>query len=291
MTIKNAWASRPDNRFVAEQNDLAVLKLLRDFGHLRRSEIARGVWPNSSNAVAMKMANRTVHRLREKGYIQEKPNSLGGRSLVLAARGATWLQLHGVEAHDGYELSSVAGPHFYHRTLGTRYLLERAARGHKVFGEYALQKGFGPIGRGELNERFKKLPDGIVLAPGSERGYDSNVIAADWVEVESSYKPEQELSKIFAIAWSVGSWLNAAETLLLDRVLFIYNSRQRHENTILRALQHYLEKHPATNPDLLSSIVLVRCQVGLPLVWEGFQELDSAHLLKAKGFTGSGTNE
>lgn len=291
MTNKKALVPRPDNRIVAAQNDLAVLKLLRDFGHLRRSEIARGVWPNSSTTVATKMANRTVRRLREKGYVREKPNSLGGRSLVLTARGATWLQLHGVEAHDGYELSSVAGPHFYHRTLGTRYLLERAAGGHKVFGEYALQKGFGPIGRGELAERFQKLPDGIVLAPGHERGYDRNVIAADWVEVESSYKPEQELSKIFAIAWSVGSWLDAAETIMLDRVLFIYNSRQRHENTILRALQRYLGKHPATNTDLLLSIVLVRCQVGLPLVWQGFSEFDSAHLLKAKGLTISGTDE
>lgn len=279
MNNKNTPVHRPDNQLVAEQNELAVLKLVRDFGHLRRSEIARGVWPQSSHGVAAKMAQRTVKRLLKKGMLQEKANSLGGRSLVLTARGATELKSWGLEAQDGYELSSVAGPHFFHRTLGTRYLVERAAEGHQVFGEYALQKGFGPIGRGELADRFSKLPDGIVLTPGEERGYEPGVVAADWIEVESSYKPEDELGKIFAIAWKVGSWLNAAETLLLDRVLFVYDSRHRHENMILSSLKRYCAKNPATNPDLLTSVVLVRCEIGLPLVWKDYEEIDSAELL------------
>ena len=282
MTQNSPNPAPPDNRLVAEQNDLAVLKLVRDFGHLRRSEIARGVWPKSSVPVAEKMAQRTVKRLLDNGDLLEKPNSLGGRSLVLSSRGATVLNSHGIAAQDGHELSSVAGPHFYHRTLGSRYLLERAARGHQAFGEFALQRGFGPVGRGELNERFTKLPDGIVLTPGIERGYDANVIAADWVEVENTFKAEAELAKILSIAWKVGSWLNAAETLLLDRVVFVYNSRHRHENAILRTLQRHLEKNPATNLDLLSSIVLVRCDVTLPLAFHGYEEFDSAQLLKQR---------
>lgn len=291
MKKKTSPTPRPDNRLVAEQNEFAVLKVVRDFGHLRRIEIARGVWPRSSIDVAFKMAKRTVRRLLDKGMLQEKANSLGGRSLVLASRGAQHLRAHGLDAQDGYELSSVTGPHFFHRTLGTRYLLERAAQGERVFGEYALQKNFGPVGRSELGDRFEKLPDGIVLTPGSKRGYDSKVIAADWIEVESSYKPENELGKIFRIAWQVGSWLNTAETLLLDRVLFVYDSRDRHENAILSSLQRYLAKHPAANPDLLSSIVLVRCEIGIPLVWKTFAEYDSAQLLKANASTLSGTYE
>lgn len=291
MTNKNTSSPRPDNRQVAEQNEIAVLKLVRDFGHLRRIEIARGVWPRSSLAVAEKMAKRTVRRLLEKGLLYERPNSLGGRSLVLSARGVSHLRANGIDAQDGYELSSVAGPHFFHRTLGTRYLIERAARGDHVYGEYALQKNFGPIGRGELRDRFLKLPDGIVLTPGAKRGYDAKIIAADWIEVESSYKPENELGRIFEIAWQVGSWLNTAETVLLDRVLFVYDARQRHENMIRLALQRYLEKHPATNPDLLSSIVMVRCDIGIPLVWKGYVEFDSVQLLNSNQMTEFGTDE
>lgn len=291
MPKKNTPSTRPNNQLVAEQNDLAVLKLVRDFGHLRRSEIARGVWPRSSLGVAEKMAKRTVRRLLEQGMLQEKPNSLGGKSVVLSARGAMRLRTYGLEAQDGYELSSVAGPHFFHRTLGTRYLIERAAHGEHVYGEYALQKNYGPVGRGELADRFEKLPDGIVLTPGQHRGYDPTLIAADWVEVESSFKPENELAKIFAIAWQVGSWLNSAETLLLDRVLFVYDARHRHENMILSTLRRYLERNPVSSPDLLSSIVLVRCDVGLPLVWHGYTELDSAQLLAAQSTAPPGTNE
>ena len=291
MTKKSTLPKRPDGQLVAERNEIAVLKLVRDFGHLRRAEIARGVWPKSKSRVAEKMAQVTVQRLLAKGMLQEKPNSIGGRALVLAARGAMHLRMYNIEAQDGYDLSSVAGPHYWHRTLGTRYLIERAASGDQVFGEYALQKNFGPVGRGELIDRFEKLPDGIVLTPGARRGYDQSIIAADWIEVESSYKAENELGKIFAIAWNVGSWLNTAETQLLDRVIFVYDSRHRHENMVLQSLQRYMAKHPAANPDLLSSIVLVRCEVGIPLVWKSYAEFDSAHLLKANASSLSGTNE
>jgi len=290
MTLPEPVSCRTNALLAAEYNELRVLNLVREFGHVRRSEIARAVWPKSSPRVAKKMAQRTVARLLASGQLLEKPNALGGRSLVLAGRGAQRLRDWGIDAQDGYDLTSVAGPQFFHRTLGTRYLIERMARGHQAFGEYALSKGWGPIGRGELAERFSKIPDGIVLVPGKERGYDSTVLAADWVEVESSYKPEEELERIFAVAWRVGSWLNTAETLLLDRVLFVYDARHRHENMILGSLKRYLAAHPDSNPDLLSSIVLVRCSIDLPLVWRGYQELDSAHLLSLNSSLNTGTN-
>ncbi len=273
----------PDGRLVAEQNELAVLKLVRDYGHVRRSEVSRAVWPHSSDLSAKLMSQRTVSRVLKKGLLLERPNALGGRSLVLGARGVAKLKEYGIEAQDGLDLSSVAGPQFFHRTLGTRYLIERAAQGHQAYGEYALSKGWAPVGRGEVIERFSKIPDGIVTVPGKSRGYDTNAVVADWLEVESSFKPPEELDRIFGIAWQTGSWLNTAETVMLDRVLFVYDSRQRHEHAILSALSRYLKEHHTPNEKIiLSSIVFIRCEVSIPLVWRSYTEFTALELLNTK---------
>jgi len=229
------------------------------------------------------MSERTIRRVLRKGLLVERPNALGGRSLVLGARGVARLRDAGIDAQDGRDLSSVAGPQFFHRTLGTRYLIERTAEGHTSFGEYAISKGWGPVGRGELIERFNKIPDGIVTMPGYVRGYDTTVHAADWLEVESSFKPEEELERIFAVAWKVGGWLDHHETLLLDRVLFVYDTRQRHENAIVSSLTRYLRDHPVANEELiLSSIVLIRCELSLPLVWRDHTELTALELIRSR---------
>lgn len=272
-----------DGRVIAERNELSVLELVRNYGHVRRAEVARAVWPHSSELSARLMTQRTVARVLRKGLLLERPNALGGRSLVLGTRGVARLREAGVDAQDGLDLSSVAGPQFFHRTLGTRYLIERAALEHKSYGEYALSKGWAPVGRGEVIERFSKIPDGIVTVCGRVRGYDAHVTAADWLEVESSFKPPEELDRIFGIAWKVGSWLNSAETVLLDRVMFVYDARQRHENAILSALSRYLREHPTQNEALiLSSIVLVRCEIALPLVWRGYTELTALELMRTR---------
>jgi hypothetical protein len=289
MTCSHSARSSPDKRLVAQRNELSILQIVRDYGHLRRSEIARAVWPHSTQGVAEKMAYRTVSRLIESGNLRDRPNSLGGRSVVLTSRGASVLRSVGVQAHDGHELSSVAGPQFYHRTIGTRYLIERSTQGHASYGEYALSKCWAPVGVPEFRARYGKLPDGIVVVPGAERGYDGNVQAADWIEVESSYKPEQELFRIFEVAWKAGTCLGRSESLILDRVVFVYDESQRHENQIVASLKRYMRTHPA-NETLLSSIVFVRCKLSLPLVWLGHSELDYRQLSVASNATFSGAS-
>jgi len=167
---KQLNSPRPDNRIVAYQNEFKVLKLVRDFGHLRRIEVARGVWARSSLSVAETMAQRTITRLTKSGELFETSNALGGMSLVLGRRGATRLRTRDIEADAGYDLSSVKSGHFKHRSYGTRYLIERIAQGHRAFSEYALSKGWSPITRDQLAARFHKVPDGLVLVPGPERG-------------------------------------------------------------------------------------------------------------------------
>src|SRR5688572_15012430 len=93
--------SPPDNRLVAENNELAVLKAVRDFGHLRRAEIGRAVWPSSRT---QKMAQRTVARLTARKELVERRDAFGGSSLILSARGAGRLILQSIDAHNGYDL-------------------------------------------------------------------------------------------------------------------------------------------------------------------------------------------
>jgi hypothetical protein len=270
-----------DGRVIAQENELKVLKAVNLFGHLRRAEIAAAVWPKSSPLSAEAMVRRTVKRLLETGELLERPNSLGGLSLILSPRGATKLNLEGLEADDGKNLSSVEGPQFYHRTLGSRYLVEKMNAGAEVFGEYALIKGRAPVSRAQMSERFHKYPDGLAVYPGEQRHYQSEYKAADWIEVESAFKADDDYEKLISIAWKVGSFINASEDCILDRLVFVFDVRQRHENAILS----YLRRTVASNLTdesmaILRSIILVRVRIKTPLVWEGYEEIVASDALQ-----------
>jgi hypothetical protein len=283
---------RPDNRIVAYENEFKVLKLVRDFGHLRRVEVARGVWPHSSPGVAETMAQRTIARLTKSTELFETSNALGGMSLVLGRRGATRLRNKGTDADAGYDLSSVKGGQFQHRSYGTRYLIERIAKGHRAFSEYALSKGWSPITRDQLAARFRKVPDGLVLVPGPERGYNDTITAVDWIEVENTPKSGAELARILDVAWNIGECLDAAKTVILDRVVFVFDRSDHHERRIERALRTYLRAHPTKNEKLLlSSIVLCRCTVDFPFVWREHEEVDCGALLQTKTLPDDDCNE
>lgn len=269
-----------DGRVVAQENELKVLKAVNLFGHLRRSEIAAAIWPTSSPRSAEAMVRRTVKRLLDSGDLLERPNSLGGLSLILSPRGATKLNSEGLDADDGKNLSSVEGPQFYHRTLGTRYLIEKAVAGAEVFGEYALIKGRAPVSRAHLSERFHKYPDGLAVYPGEHRHYQPEYTAADWIEVESAFKADDDYEKLINIAWKVGSFLNASDTCVLDRVVFVFDIRQRHEQAILSYLRRTVASR-LTDAALLvlRSVILARVRIRTPLVWEQVEEVTALEAL------------
>jgi len=83
---------RPNSRIVAHANELSVLKLVGQYEHLGRTEIARGVWHTASTHVAQKMCRRTVARLPAQRHLKEVGNSFGKLSLILTARGADLLR-------------------------------------------------------------------------------------------------------------------------------------------------------------------------------------------------------
>jgi hypothetical protein len=267
---------------LAEQNELAVLNLVHMYSHLRRIEIARGVWKDARPREADKMAERTIKSLRRRKELLTRINPFGGLSFTLGGRGTKRLRCYGYAAPRGRcSRALYLDPQFSHRMLGARYLIERSTQGHEAYGEYALDRGWTPIPRRELGPRFARSPDGVVLVPGQERGRDASIRAADWVEVVSSLKVSAELAQIFHVARNVGAWL-VPERVMLDRVVLVYNDFYRYERTIFKALQRYLLAHPTARDALLPNIVLARCRIEPRLTWSGHDEIDCARMLAAQ---------
>jgi len=280
MKLKLQTYIPADNRLVAYENEINVLKAVNLFGHLRRSELAAAVWPRSPAQSGLRMCGRTLKRLIAEGDLVEKPNSLGSFSVVLAPKGARRLNLLGIDADDGRRLSSVDGAQFFHRTLGTRYLIEKVSGTNQVYGEFAFIKGRAPVSRARLSESFHKYPDGLIIYPGEERNYTSVVTAADWVEVEFNIKNDEDYGKLLKVAMQVGSYLDASETCILDRMVFVFDIRQQHQ----AALLSYLKRKVLPTMDdhvlqVLHSIVFAKVKVKLPLVWEQLEEITAAEAL------------
>lgn len=271
-----------DGRSVAETNDLKILRALRLFGHLRRQELAIGCWPASSPKSAYIMACRTVKRMVKAGLILEKDNTLGGKSLVLASKGVAKLKDLDMNAQEGYDLA-FDGPQFFHRTLGNSYMLDKARTGCEVFGEYALLKGYSPVHRDFVRDKFNKIPDGLIVYSSKTLGFKDGLRGADWVEVESAYKSYEDIRKALLLL-TRGSELNNAGDVTLNKLVFVFDGRQKHERTILRAIKQFLKEKPELSPEIiLSEIILAKCFVEPPFVWHGVVENSAADLFKLPG--------
>jgi hypothetical protein len=269
-----------DGRSVADNNEVEVLKAVRYFGHLRRGEVARAVWPRSSHRSAYLMAQRTVKRMVAKGYLLERANTLGSISLVLASKGVARLRECDITSVEGYDMSSISGPQFFHRTVGTCFLIDRSRNDEVVFGEYAVNRDWAPLTRDMLKQHYRKIPDGITVTAGSTRGYAEGFRALDWIEVESAFKPEAELLKIIGLGLRLPEPVPGTTDLVLDQVVFVYDTRQAHEVRILRTLRAYLRDHPeARDQERLSHIVLARAHIDVPMQWHGVTEHTAWELL------------
>lgn len=277
--------TQKDGRTVADDNEVRVLTTIRHFGHLRRQEVASAVWPTSSSKSAYVMAARTVRRMLEKGLILERPNSLGGFSLVLAAKGVTRLKDYDIVAQEGYDLA-FNGPQFFHRTLGTNYLIERARAGDEIFGEYALLKSWSPLDKNYVREKFKKIPDGLIVYSGARAGLTGTTRVADWVEVESAFKSYEEVKKALEL-FTRQSTLNKEESVLLNKLVFVYDSRHKHDRVLLRYMAKFLKENPSISAEqVLSDIVMARCIVDVPFTWHGVEERTALDLMLEAGTLG-----
>ncbi len=220
------------------------------------------------------MTSRTLARLLEAKQVFRIGNPLGGCSYLLTWIGANRLGLSiEDEVKSGRGITSVTGPQFIHRTLGTCYLIEKEIMGLTTHSEYAIYRGLNGISRKTFAEQFKKIPDGLVLVNGAIRGLDPDITAVDWIEVESYYKPRGERGKIIALSGKTGTWLDRSRKLLLDRIVFVYSSMNAHESSLLSGIDSYVREQKITNPHILSRVVLAKCDIRPPFLWAGYTEV------------------
>lgn len=251
-------------REIARSNELRCLRAVANFGHLRIAEIARAVWPSAR--YAEQLARRTVARLEDRrGLLLERRNALGSASYCLTRSGAAWLELHGVEAQHTLDLSSVGGPTFLHRTLATRYLIERQLLGCQVAGEYLMLRRRLPFDIQPLAKALHKLPDGLVWQrqPGG-------VVRVEVVEQEAAPKARAEIERCLRAAEFVGMRLPGDMDYRIGGVVFVFDRELDHARRLLLAAQSLWGKRPAQERATLEQRVkLVALELREPLVWVG----------------------
>lgn len=237
------------------------MKAVAQFGHLRISELSRAVWPMAR--YGDQLARRTAARLVGQGLLLERRNALGSKSLCLTRGGATWLEVRGVEAQHTLDLSSVAGSTFFHRTLATRYLIERKVEGFHVAGEYQLLRRKTPFPIDALVKALRKLPDGMVW----QRRADG-AASVELVEQEAAAKPRQELEKCLKATEYVGRSLDSEGRYRIGGLVFVFDRELNHARRILLAATSLWGDRPdAERVTLEKRVKLVAVELRDPLMW------------------------
>ncbi len=255
-------APKKSGREIARANELKAMKLVAQFGHVRISELARAVWPVAR--YGEQLARRTAARLVGQGLLLERRNALGSTSLCLTRGGAAWLEVRGVEAQHTLDLSSVAGSTFFHRTLATRYLIERQVEGFQVAGEYQLLRRKTPFPIDPLVKALRKLSDGMVW----QRRADGAATNIDLVELEAAAKARQELEKCLRAAEFVGQSLDAEGRYRIGGLVFVFDRELNHARRIALAASTLWGNRPqAERVALEKRVRLVAVELRDPLVW------------------------
>ncbi|MDP3251141.1 MAG: hypothetical protein Q8M77_04450 [Hydrogenophaga sp.] len=269
-------APTPSGREAARLNELESMKAISQFGHLRICELARAVWPHAR--FAEQMARRTAARLVALGLLLERRNALGSKSLCVTRGGAAWLDARGVEAQHTLDLSSVAGSTFFHRTLATRFLIERKVQGFHVAGEYQLLRRKTPFPIDGLVKALRKLPDGLVWQRKADR-----VAFVELVEQEAAAKARQELEKCLKAAEYVGRSLDSEGRYRIGGLVFVFDRDLNHARRILLAANSLWGDRPhAERTELEKRVKLVAVELRDPLVWVSSSAV-TLHDLRQKG--------
>jgi hypothetical protein len=244
------------------------------------AELARAVWPAAR--FGEQVCRRVVRRLVQQGLLLERRNALGSKSLCLTRVGAAWLDLRGIPAQHTLDLTSVAGPTFFHRTMATRYLIERQVTGGQVAGEYLILRRKLPFSIDGLTKALHKLPDGLVWqrrGPGEGGG----TFAVELIEQEAALKARTEIERCLRGAEFVGTSLSADGAYRLAGVVVVYDRSLSHARRLLLAASSLWGGRPmAERVTLEKRVKLVAVELRDPLVWVS-SSVTTLHELRARG--------
>lgn len=190
-----------DGREIARDNERRILRALHRFGILRTRDLATLVWtawsskpvglpdlvPFEPTASAIRMAQRTLRRMRQRRLVLSNQAPDGSTIHALAEGGVRALAQLGIAAGSGKDLvrhSSAA--HYRHRCVSSQIAVAAIVRGYRVATEREIAQGAW-LG-GELGIAGKR-PD-VLIRSGE---------TVHWIEVEKSRKNSSDYTKL--IAW------------------------------------------------------------------------------------------
>ena len=237
-----------------------ALNAFAHWGHLRCVELGRALWPSAK--FPEQLAQRLVRRLQKDGLLLCRMNSVGTRSYVLTRPGAALAEGLGIDARHGLDLASVSGATFIHRSISTRYGIERQFGNTVAFGEHLLASSKFPLNRSKLVRDFGKLPDLLVITGGQ----------IEWIEVESAAKSKGEIQKCLLLSKKCGRKIQDTE-YHISRLIFVCDSRINHESRIVRAAKDLWSNFPPSERRQLSqNIWIVNVELGFGARWISMSE-------------------
>ena len=187
-----------DGRAVARENEIRVLRTLHRFGWLRTRDLAALLWqrwapkpttdpslrPPTPTAAGLRMAQRTLRRLRTKHLILNSRAPDGSVIHALAEAGARVLQQMGLAAVSGKDMvRSFSSDHFRHRCIANEIALGAIIEGYRVSTEREIARGLWLGGESGI---AGKKPD-VMIRSGD---------AIWWVEVERSRKNAKDYARL-----------------------------------------------------------------------------------------------
>lgn len=224
-----------DGQVLAAKNELSVLRALQRFGWLRTRDVAVLVWrlwekpslgsqPSLSPPVAtsseIRMAQKTLARLRKKKFILSSMAPNGSNVHALAQRGADVLREAGIEAGSGKDLiREFQSAFFLHRCIANEIAISAITEGLKAATEREIAQGrwlLGAKGAGKVGKR----PDVLIRSKND----------AWWVEVERSRKNHSDYKKLLSFLGEIfavyvpGKKVLVSEGVALAKVIFICTS-------------------------------------------------------------------
>lgn len=187
-----------DGRAIARENELRVLRALHRFGWLRTRDLAALVWqrwarspsgepsfaPSLPTAAGLRMAQRTLSRLRDKRLVLGSRAPDGSLIYALAEAGARALQHIGVAAATGKDLvRNFSSGYYRHRSIANAIAVGAIVAGYRISTEREIAQGLW-LG-GEQGIAGKK-PDVLIRSGHS----------IWWMEVERSRKNAKDYARL-----------------------------------------------------------------------------------------------
>lgn len=284
LSMKLPYFRAPNPHAQAAANLYRALVAVHLFGHIRHAELARLVWPEATADTRATAASRFFKKLVTQKYLVKRLNSMGTYSYVLGLRGAMYVGRHLKEgSREGTRISGVQGRGFFHRTLGSAWMVEQLLAGKDVHTEFSVNSGRYAITRQALAARWGKLPDGLVVREELDENGKVLHYLVDWLEVESTHKGLKERSRVMDMIWVLGRPLLDNLPFYLDRLILLYTADSGHEAMLVQsAITRWRQDgHQIDDPKaLLGSVLLVAADVSAPLSIRGFNEQDLYTLMQ-----------